>query len=323
MADKDVNEVIATLEDAASEAEESSTEAEVNEEESTEEVEAQEDDESGSKKTAPKGSKNAQGRIRELVETTKDLQSQLEAALSEKSERDQELGKLVNLLEEREEKSKTVDRIQYLYEHGSDEIKASIEQLDKAIVGKEIEGEVQEKKGEDSTETRAIQEALVSQKAVLEDQLAEQQTDLTLHKADLLADKYIQHLHEEFPDDYNEDDERIIRQNLVNYVDWDAIEENPESLQDNFHAGFEAVLTDYGTPRGSLIKKTQTDDENSEESKTKEEPFDLEEFANKEWGKLKQIGTDKHDRPIMKEVVSDEDFISMAAEGIRRENQGS
>jgi len=146
--------------------------------------------------------------------------------------------------------------------------------------------------------------------------LADQADELILHKADILTDSYIA----ELPDEYNDEDLNIIRTVLVDHINWDSIEENPDVLPEAFAEGFQSALTWYGTPKGSApapAKAGESDETATEtESMTEEK---LAKFVDQDWGKLKEVETP--DGKVLVPEVSDEDWPTVLADVMKAANK--
>lgn len=307
----DVAEEATEALEAASEPEDAETE-----DSSPEEVSAEPE---GSEK--PRKSSGAQARIRELVEQTKELKAELDTQKNLVSERDEELKKLVDLAQTRENDSRVVKRIQELYET-KPELKDMLEQLDKHVRGIE---DVEEKESQaDSKEEKAAlkkhKETLEATKQHLEDQIADQRADLLLHKAELILGQYMDQL--KSTGDYSEDDVKVIQRVMQvddSIIDWDAIEENPDKMGEVLSSGFQKALDWYGKPRGS-VKATEEGKPPTPEQKTQSAKEKLDKILSQDYGKMKAVKT-----PAGKEVsvpeMSQEDFVAKMAEALRLEKQ--
>lgn len=302
----DVNDSVkAALEAAASESEESSTEETAESTEETTEESSEEAESKADEKSEAKG-KNAQSRIRDLVSQSKELQEELDTLKGTVTERDTEIGKLVDLIEARENDSRIIQKINELHE--DPEWKPIIEDLDKAVRGLPVERSSDKSdESDDKIDSKALK-VLEDTQAVLQDRILDQQAEILLGKADVLADRYI----DELPEEYNEDDRRLLRGHLTELIDWDAIEENPDDLPEIFAQGFQATLDYYGQPKG-FVPESKSDDTDDSESRQVSD----EDLVEKDWGKMREVKA--HDGTVIKEpAVSDEDFQAVLAEAIRR-----
>lgn len=309
----DVNTNIEAALEAAAEAE--TDESSKSEEAEETVVEATKESKSETK-TEHKG-KGAQGRIQELIGDSKALESQIEQLNQTLSARDEEIGKLVDLLELRDNDAKVVAKINELHQTNP-EFKDIIESLDAAIRGEEVNLPKSEKEGESNAKTEAeavakaqalIREAQVS----MDEQLASQQADLILHKADVLTERYMA----ELPETYNEEDQEILRTVLVDHINWDAIEENPDSLNDEFASGFQSALNWYKTPKGATTAAQEDETKNTQKSGPVTAEH-LAAFVNQDWGKLNTVETP--DGVKIKPEVSDADFTQALASAMKKNN---
>jgi hypothetical protein len=303
------DDIKAALEAAASETEESSDEVSESEEEQETELDASEEKEAKAKTESK--SKSAQVRIRELVDKSKTLQEQLEEVNSVVGERDTEIGKLVDLLEMKENDSKIIQRINEL--HTNPQFKDKIEELDYILrTGKLPEKEDATEKSEDSDkkiDEGKLLKNLEETREALEERIADQEAEIILGKADILADRYI----EELPDEYNDDDKRLLRELLTDRINWEAIEENPDVLPEAFAEGFQAALNHYGQPKGFVPEPDETDESENRE-------VTLEDLQSKDWGRLREITTP--DGKVLKvPAVNDDQFTNVLAEVIRKGNR--
>lgn len=310
----DVNEDLKTALEAVAEGDEadSSSDADTDDTKETQETKSEDSKVEEKSTEAPKG-KGAQDRIRELVDKTKTYESDLEKVMGTLNERDTEIGKLVDLLEMKENDSRVVQKINEL--HADPRYTKMIEDLDKLIRGEEVEADDTDssekgEKGEKSEKNSS--DDLIRLIAERDDEVgqafAEQQADLILHKADILTDKYI----EQLPEEYTEDDKRLIQGLLADHIDWDSIEEDPDSLIDKFAEGFEETLEYYGTPKG-MVSEVDT----KEDTRSSKEEISVEDLVKADWGKLKTVKTPEG-KEVKAAAVSDEDFTKALAEAMRR-----
>lgn len=315
---KDVNlDIESALEAASEEPTEESSESGETEETVVESKSESSSKESTPSKEAPKSSgRGAQSRIQDLLSNSKELESQLTEMQSTLSARDEEIGKLVDLLQLRDNDAKIVAKINEL--HQSDpRFKDMIETLDKAIRGEEVKFDEEEKNGEKPKDdpVAKAQQILKEAQGQMEESLADQQADLIFHKADLLTDKYVEGL----PESYNEEDVNILRTVLVDHINWDAIEENPDSLNEVFAEGFQSALDWYGTPKGAA--KTTAESEDTNTNKSTYQPVTeerLKAYANQDWGKLKKVETP--DGVSFTPEVAEEDFAKALGAAMKHEN---
>lgn len=292
----DIDAALAAAANEETKVEESSAEAEAQEAKPSEKV--------------SKG-KGAQDRIQELIAEKKVLEAEFSKTKSTLSERDTELGKLVDLLQARENDAEVVKKINELY--SVPENKPFIEYLDKLVRGEEVK----EKPVLSKTETKELDKAtemlkqLDSKKVEIQDAILEARSDMILEKADNLTDSWVA----ELPKDYTDKDKEILREALVNRIDWESIEQaEGRNLKNEMKAGFQKTLDWYGTPKGTVETK-EKETETPEDSQAK-----LKEIINKDWGKLREVDRGNGVKAKVP-VISDEDFTRSMAEVLKRQNR--
>lgn len=282
-------------------------------ESSTEETGTEEEDEkSEPEEKASKKGKGASSRIQELVAEKKALEAEFEKARGTLTERDAELGKLVDLLQARENDSQVVAKLNEL--HANPEYKDMIEYLDKVIRGEEVQTkpEFSSKKAEQDSEKSAdLIRKLDAKAAEIDDAIAEREAELLWKEANHLAADWLS----ELPKAYGEEDKRILSESIADRVDWDAIEESDgKNLEKELLKGFKATLDWYGKPKGLGTQKEEESERDPEEEVKK-----LRNFVNQGWGKLKE--TESNGKKILVPQVSDEEFSKAMAQVIRKQNQ--
>ncbi len=259
-------------------------------------------------KSTQKTGKNAETRIQELVSQRDTWKTQVEELQGKLSGRDQELGKLVDLLDNREKDSAVVKRINEIYSEGTPEIKAQIESLDKLIQG--IEEEVEE--GETApTDASKQLKAIQRTKDELEERVASQEANMIIMNAQLLADKYFN----ELSDDYNEEDRDKLNDKLVDLVNWEKLEESPDALPDVLAEGFQKAVDWLGTPKGKLeseLSALRGSTKEATDTVTDKQEINL----DQNWGALKKVKTPTGE--TLEPEVSEDDFVAALGEQIRK-----
>lgn len=291
-----------------------SEEVEAEESSTTEETEEEEVETPKSKETSKRG-KGASDRIRTLVAEQKQLQEELEKAKSTLSERDVELGKLVDMIQARDNDAQVVSKINELYQNP--EYKPFIEYLDKLVRGEEVESkpEFSSKEAKKEVDNSAeLLKKLDSKAAEIDDAIADREADLILRDADNIVSNWMM----ELPEEYGEEDKRLISRLITDQVDWDSIEEaGGENLEEELAEGWNNTLELYGQPKGL---RTENDEEVEKEVDPEEEAQKLRAFVNQDWGKLKE--TNVGGQKVIKPVVSDDEFSQALAKVLKRGNQG-
>lgn len=306
---KTAEEIVAALDASSEESETPTDEAKAE----TEEAKASEGKPEESSDEGKKG-KGAQDRIQELVSARKGVEESLEKVQGELTERNSELGKLVDLLQQREYDSRVLAKINEL--HSNPKYTEMVESLDKAIQGLDTEEEATTDDKEVDKSVLKAREDLNQARDELAEEVANQKADQLLSQADQFISAYMEALDEEAEGQYNEADKRQLIRMLDDDINWEAIEEDPKQMGEVIRVAFEGAINEYGEPRGALVAKAQ--EETTTETETKAKEPDVASILNKQWGKLQKTGETKEGKPILSPVVSDEDFIAAAGEAYRR-----
>lgn len=255
-----------------------------------------------------------QSRFNEVIGQREEFKSQYEVLQGQYAERAGELGQMVDLLKSKEESSQIVDVLRTLAQHGTDEQKKVMATVDAWLQNKEPEAteeETTETPDKGKLDTKVVKD-LADTKEALEQQAKDQQDELILLEARLIAEKYFDALPEQYTDQDKGAIEKLLREN----VDWDGIEENPSVLSDAMAKAFESTLEEFGTPRGSVAEVEGSKETTTETKETAEEQ---EATPEVNWGELKDSGNKMPDgRPLLEPVQSEEDFRSELAKQLRQ-----
>ena len=263
--------------------------------------------ETGTKKSG------AQDRIQELVAARKDAERRFEELSAKYAEKEAEVGKLIDLAQDREQDSRVVAKINEL--HQDPKFRDIVETLDKAIRGVEVEIE----KAKDTNPTPNV-DLLKNVRADIEQarqeaaaQAADQKSDLLLMKSDLVLEK----LFEQLPDaEYTVDDVKVLNSALADMIDWDAIEANPSVLEGEVAKGFQNAVDWYGNPKGRIAAEATSKTKDATDAKSK----DTVDLSKLELGKLK---TEKvNGKDVTRPAITDDDFSQILAEELRRSRGG-
>lgn len=277
---------------------------------STDKVEAGSNEEQGKASNEP----IPYDRFKEVVDQKNEFKEKFDALEAESKDRTTELGQMVALLEAREGDTQLVNSIRGLAADGNPEHRELVQNLDNILQG--IEKSVDE--GDKTPEQAAVdtKSALAATQEAMEDIAGEQQAELLLMKADLLAEKYFDAL----PPDYSDQDKEIISTLLTDAVDWEAIEEDPNVLSEVIPAAFEEVLQFFGEPRGTPAAEAKG--EETKQTATVTEPVvekEVPSHLKTDWGELKEIKTPKG--TLLSPVQSEDDFRAGLAAELKRINQ--
>lgn len=292
------------------ESESASDEKEVTEtQETTEETEVE---------TAEKGKshKGATDRIKELVTTKNDLKAELDTRNQELEQRSSAVVKLTDMLESSREDTDLLNQIRALAT--DDSMRPHLEAIDKKLKG--VEEEVEEgtkspKEGAD--DTRKLLKQVAEE---LDDKITQQEHNQILERADTLVDKYFDRL----PEAYTEQDKERISRVLADYVDWQAIQDDPddrELMAEKLANGLQEALDDYGEPQGVVAKKAleeSNEDEGEEKEQTSSEPTVedvLKQIEGMDFAEMKTVETKGGKTLVPK--YTDEEFSRQAGRLLR------
>ena len=255
----------------------------------------------------------AQDRIQELVAARKEAERKFEELSAKYADKESEVGKLIDLVQDREQDARVVAKINEL--HQDPKFRDIVETLDKAIRGVEVKIE----SAKDETPAPNV-DLLRNVKADIEQarqeaaaQAADKKSDLLLMKSDLVLEK----LFEQLPDaEYTADDRKVLNSALADMIDWDAIEAQPNLLEGEVARGFQKAVDWYGNPKGRIAAEATSKTKDATDAKSK----DTVDLSKLELGKMKteKVGTKDVSRP----VLSDDDFSQILAEELRRSRGG-
>jgi hypothetical protein len=273
--------------------------------------------ETGSKSQAETESKGKEApktvpytRFKEVIEGKNELKSQLDSLSTKFTEQSSALANLTKMLETSKPDTDLVRDIKAL-QHDP-KMLPHLEAIDRALKG--IEEEVEETGTVDKDKVADVKAALKEQKNQLNEALAKQQADLTIQRADAIADKWLEAL----PEEYTEQDRKVISKLWANEVDWDILESQPDKVQEHLKDTFKSVINDFGVPRGKLIDPDDPDsyeiEFNEPEKKTPEQEL-MEVISGKEYGKI--VDVDRGGKKSRVAEVSDDEFAADMAKVLR------
>ena len=257
----------------------------------------------------------AQDRIQELVAARKEAERRYEELSAKYSEKESEVGKLIDLVQDREQDARVVAKINEL--HQDPKFRDIVETLDKAIRGVEVE--IEKTAAKDTNPEPGV-DLLKNVRADIEQarkeaaaQAADQKSDLLLMKSDLVLEK----LFEQLPaTEYTEDDVKVLNSALADMIDWDSIEANPSMLEGEVAKGFQKAVDWYGNPKGRIAAEATSKSKDATDAKSK----DAVDFSKLELGKLK---TEKvNGKDVSRPAITDDDFSQILAEELRRSRGG-
>lgn len=224
------------------------------------------------------------------------------------------VARLSAMLENSQQDAATLQSIKDLAHN--DNLRPHIEAVDRALRGIEDEPELPAD-ASDEDKLKLTQDMLTKTKTNLEEQIANQRTDLIVQRADQMAERMLDQL----PDAYTDKDREVISRIWADEVDWDQVEAQPESLGEVLNTTLQASLDLFGSPRGSLVSLDEyevIDDENYkpvDPGPTPEE--ELKSLVEQDYGKIK---LDDEGRPLGPEM-SDAEFSAQMAKAMKAMNQ--
>jgi|SRR3990172_4879548 len=256
----------------------------------------------------------AQDRIQELVAEREAFKTKLVEAENKLSQKDGEIHSLIDSVKQREGAARVVDKINALHSQGK--FKAEIEAIDAAIRGVDQDASQIAAAAETTPKVPVSGDLLKFQQEAARDReealnaIAAQKNELLLMKSQLVVEKLFGNL----PDaDYNEQDRKVLQNALVDHVDWEAIENDPNALEAEVAKGFQSTVSWYGDPRGKLSQtKTQTDTGESQQTKTP----DVVDYSKLELGKI--VKETKGNKEIFRPAISDNEFQALLADELKR-----
>lgn len=253
-------------------------------------------------------------RFKEVIDQKNEFKEKLDHLEKVADDRSKELSQMVELLQARESESQIVNAIRALAADGNPQHRELVESLNNALQGIEESVESGEKTPEQAAaDTKA---AIAETQEAMEDIASNQQAELLLMKADLLAEKYFDAL----PPDYSDQDKEVLSTLLTDHVNWEAIEEDPNVLSEEIPKAFEKVLQFFGEPRGKAAE-VATEGETKQPAKEAASPEpEVPEHLKVEWGELKEVQTPKG--AVLKPTHSDDDFSDALAKELRRMREG-
>jgi hypothetical protein len=254
----------------------------------------------------------AQDRIQELVAARKEAERKFEDLSAKYTEKESEVGKLIDLVKDREQDARVVAKINEL--HSDPKFRDIVETLDKAIRGIEVEVTKADAKHEPNVDLlKDVKNEIYRSRAEAAAQAADAKSDLLLMKSDLI----LENLFENLPDEeYTEEDRKILNSALADMIDWDAIEETPTRLEGEVARGFQRAVDWYGNPKGRIATDATSQTKDATDAKS----IDTVDLSKLDLAKMKteRVGT----RDVKSPVLTDNDFSAILAEELRRSRGG-
>lgn len=257
--------------------------------------------------------KGATDRIQELVSARNAAQAKFEEAMAKLQAKEAENSKLIEIAQSNQQDAEVIAKINELHKNPS--YKDLIEKLDKAIQGKDVEAAKVESAAAqattptttDNNELKQIRAELQATRQQAAAAIADQKQDLLLQKSDVI----LKELFGQLPaNDYLSKDRQIIQEMLVERIDWDGIEKDPNALENKVASGFAKAIEDYGDPRGRIAAQA------AKETTPKGESTTDVDFTKLELGKL--VTEQRNGKTVSRPAINDDDFSSLLAAELKR-----
>lgn len=259
-------------------------------------------------------------RFNEVIQARNERDQTIATLSAKQAESDASVARLTKMLEGAQGAQQTLNDLRAL---ASDpKHRPHVEYLHKVMIGETVEDELPENATPQQKEDHRIAELTKAQEA-LQASVLDQQADAIIQRADLIADKWLEAL----PDEYTAEDRNAVAHLWTSRVDWTAIQGNPSGLEKFLADSFQDTLNIYGVPRGYMftqeqvdeLKKTQTTETAPNLSPEKE----LEAlFASKNYSGFKGSGKkNTAGAEIMLPEISDDDFTADLARAMRIANK--
>jgi len=247
-------------------------------------------------------------RFVEVNSKLKEAKEAQEATVTQLAESNEKLVRMAELLEAKDDDVQTLNEIKSYI--NDPDMKAHVEAIDAKLRGLEKEVETGETTPEDAlAKTHKLLEQTREEMA---DAQATVQAEQLVAKADIIAEKLLAQL----PEEYNEADRNTITKLWTNGMDWDNAVKHSDNLADVLTKDFQTVIDEYGTPRGSLVS-TEEAEETTNEAETAQTPEqELEAVMKQPWGAVKEVETKSGATKIEAEL-SDDAFNAAMAKIIR------
>ena len=249
-------------------------------------------------------------RFKEVNSAYKDSRESQDLLTQQLAEQNDKLVRMAELLELKEQDVQTLNEIKSFVNDPA--MADHVYAIDNKLKGIETEveaGEITPEAAQDRT-----RELLETTREEIADVQATAQAEALVARADVIADKLLAQL----PEEYNEQDRNVIQDLWTEKMDWDAAVAYPDSLSDILSEGFQDTLNRYGTPRGALFTGEEVEEltpEPATEPATPEE--ELAALMDQNWGGVNE--TDLGDgRTAVAAEKSDDEFNAAMAEIIRK-----
>ncbi len=242
-------------------------------------------------------------RFKEVIEDKNTLKAERDQIKEKYLEQTTTLANLTKMLETAKSDVDLVREIKDLQRDPA--MLPHLEAIDRKLKG--IEAEVEETGNVDKDKVADVQKLIKAQKAQLDEQMQETRSEMLITRADQIADQWLGAL----PEEYTDQDRKVISKLWANEVDWNILENQPEKLNEHLRETFKSVINDFGVPRGKLIDPDDPDSytiEIDEPEKKSIEDELMEAIGKKDYGKI--LDVEKGGKKSRAAAVSDDEFAA-------------
>lgn len=245
-------------------------------------------------------------RFKEVIDARNESDAKTTKLEEQLAENNTSLNKLTAMLEEREADSNTLTEIRELAQ--DPKMRDHVVALDKALKG--IEDEIEEGETTPEKTQDRTRELLKETKEELEDVVADQQADLLLSRADIIADKLLDGL----PKEYLPEDKDVVSRLWVDEMDWEKAAGDSDNLSTHLTESFQKALDIFGKPRGAMLSLDDVEivKEGEEATSTPAPEEELAEILGKNWAATKTVKSSTGVETTVPELTDDEFTESMA-----------
>lgn len=241
--------------------------------------------------------------VNSAYKESKESQDLLTRQLAEQSDK---LVRMAELLEAKEQDVQTLNEIKSFVNDPA--MKEHVVAIDNKLRG--IEEAVEDGDLTPDQAQEYTRELLSQTREEIADVRATAQAEALVSRADVIADKLLAQL----PEEYNEQDRAVIQDLWTDKMDWDRAVAHPDSLSDILSEGLQEVVNRYGTPRGALFTGEEVEEltpEPATQPLTPEE--ELAALMDQNWGGINETDLGNGKTAVQAEKSDDEFNAAMAS----------
>lgn len=257
-------------------------------------------------------------RFAEVVSEKNSFKEQLTALEAEKTELSRSLQQAMDTVTNAQGDIDTLNRVRAAARASDSRVTDAVDLLDKYLKG-ELEEIVEDDTLSPDEVSKKTQDLLKKTQDSLNENVSDIRADIIVQRADALADKWLGAL----PEAYSQADRDVLGDLWANSVDWNSIEENPDTLDQELAGKFQAAIDRYGVPRGALLNPD--DVEFVEETTTPEPPTPEQELAeligDRDFSAFKTVKS-ATGKETLQPAVGDDEFAAAMAKALKLGNKG-